>query len=144
MPPLSCDYREVDFPIAKIIFCIATDEQVAEVEKTLRAHPLAEEFDFVRSERTLFEILPKGVHKGFAIEKLAEYLGVRMEKTVAVGDYDNDIAMLTAAGCGVAVENACPAAREAADYITVSNEEHAIARLIYGIENGEFGNIIGR
>ena len=144
VPPLSCDYREVDFPIAKIIFCIATEEQVAEVEKTLRAHPLAEEFDFVRSERTLFEILPKGVHKGFAIEKLAEYLGVRMEKTVAIGDYDNDIAMLTAAGCGVAVENACPAAREAADYITVSNEEHAIARLIYGIENGEFGNIIGR
>ena len=112
--------------------------------KTYHSHSMIEE-PCLNSEFYLDAIaIVVAANLDEALEKLAEHLGVRTEKTVAIGDYDNDIAMLTAAGCGVAVENACPAAREAADYITVSNEEHAIARLIYGIENGEFGNLIAR
>ena len=45
--------------------------------------------------------------------------------------------MLKAAALGIAVANACPEAKVAADYVTVSNEEHAIARIISGLENGE-------
>ena len=60
-----------------------------------------------------------------------------MKKTVAVGDYDNDVTMLRAAGVGVAVANASPAARAAADRLTVSNNESALARVIADIESGE-------
>jgi hydroxymethylpyrimidine pyrophosphatase-like HAD family hydrolase len=84
----------------------------------------------------LFEILPKGVDKGLALKKLADYLEVDVKRTIAVGDYDNDVAMLKAAGCGIAVSNASPSAIEAADVITVSNEEHALAKIIYDIESG--------
>ena len=49
-----------------------------------------------------------------------------------------DAAMLEAAGVGIAVSNACKDALDAADYITVSNEEHAIAQVIYDIEKGKF------
>ena len=60
-----------------------------------------------------------------------------MEKTVAVGDYNNDISMLKAARLGIAVANACPEAKAAADAVTVSNEEHAIAKIISDIEQGK-------
>ena len=136
VPPLFCNYHEVKDPVGKVMFCSDFNDDILEIEKILRAHPLADEFDFVRSERTLFEILPKGVNKGLAIEKLVEYLGIDIKNTFAIGDYNNDIGMFYAAGFGIAVANACPEAIAAADYVTVSNEEHAIARLIYDIEAG--------
>ena len=105
------------------------------IENALKEHALYDRFDFVRSEARLFEILPKGVHKGLALGKLAEHLGIDMNRTVAIGDYDNDAAMLKAAGCGIAVSNASKSALEAADMVTVSNEEHAIARVIYDIRD---------
>ena len=71
-----------------------------------------------------------------AIKKLAEHLNIDISRTVAVGDYNNDVAMLEIAGVGVAVENACAEAKSAADYITVSNNENAIAEIIRDIERG--------
>ena len=62
-----------------------------------------------------------------------------MSHTVAVGDYSNDVSMLLAAGVGVAVANATPDAKAAADVVTVSNEDHAIARVIRDIEEGKYG-----
>ena len=44
--------------------------------------------------------------------------------------------MLKAAGLGIAVSNACDEAKRAADAITVSNEAHAIARIISDLESG--------
>ena len=71
-----------------------------------------------------------------ALQKMCEHLGISMERTVAVGDYNNDVGMLRAAKCGIAVANATDEAKAAADHITVSNEEHAIAKIIRDIENG--------
>ena len=80
--------------------------------------------------------MPQGVCKGTVIPRLADILGIDMKKTVAVGDYYNDVSMIKAAGVGVAVANAVDEAKAAADYITVSNEESAIAHIIYDIEKG--------
>ena len=44
--------------------------------------------------------------------------------------------MLRAAGIGVAVANASPAAKAAADYLTVHHEEHAIAAVIDELDRG--------
>ncbi|MBE6607535.1 MAG: HAD family phosphatase [Ruminococcaceae bacterium] len=139
IPHLVCPYREVTEPIGKIIFCSGSEDTIFSVEKTLKSHPKAYEFDFIRSERSLFEILPKGVNKGLALEKLVAYLGVDPRKTVAVGDYNNDIGMFKVAAVGVAVANACKDAKDAADFVTVSNEEHAIAQVIADIENKKYG-----
>ena len=67
---------------------------------------------------------------------MVKILGLDPQKTVAVGDYDNDVGMLRAAKLGVAVANASPAAKAAADHITVSNEEHAIAKIISDLDSG--------
>ena len=135
LPNLECDFDEMTEPLAKIIFCTEPGEPQLAIENALKEHALYDRFDFVRSEARLFEILPKGVHKGLALGKLAEHLGIDMSRTVAIGDYDNDAAMLKAAGCGIAVSNASKSALEAADMVTVSNEEHAIARVIYDIRD---------
>ena len=104
----------------------------------MKSHPLAKEFDFIRSEKTLYEILPKGINKGTSIIKLCEHLKLDRKKTIAIGDYNNDIPMFRQAGIGIAVSNACKSALEAADFVTVSNEEHAIARVIYDLDAGKY------
>ncbi len=138
LPLLKCDYNEIKEPIAKIHFLSLSEEDIQKAADVLSSHPLSDRFDFIRSEKTIYEILPKGIGKGRSIEKLTEYLGLDPRKTVAVGDYDNDISMIRAAGVGIAVSNASQNTLAAADYITVSNEEHAIARVISDIEEGKY------
>ncbi len=136
MPNLVRHYNDVTEPVAKIVFGDTEEENIEALKSLLLSHPRANEFDFIRSEKILFEILPKGIGKGVVVEKLSEILGIDIKRTVAVGDYNNDISMLKKAGIGIAVANARPEVKEAADIITVSNEEHAIARIISDIENG--------
>ncbi len=137
VPNLTCHYREVKGPIAKVVFGDDNKEHITKLQEVLTLHPRAGEFDFIRSELRLFEILPKGISKGTLLLKLAELLNIARDKTIAIGDYDNDASMLRAAGTGIAVANASPAAKEVADYITVSNEEHAIARIIDELDAGK-------
>jgi Cof subfamily protein (haloacid dehalogenase superfamily) len=135
---LVCHYNDVQEPVAKILFGSEQDEVIRNIEQMLKAHPLAGDFDFIRSEKTLYEILPKGISKGTSIAKLCDYLNIARENTVAIGDYNNDISMFQAAGTGIAVSNACPDALKAADFVTVSNEDHAIAQVISDLEAGVF------
>lgn len=133
-----CHYNDVQEPIAKIIFGSEKEEEIQKIEKMLKSHPLANEFDFIRSEKTLYEILPKGIGKGTSIINLCHHLNINVNKAIAIGDYNNDISMFKEAGIGIAVSNACKDALNAADYITVSNEEHAIARVIHDLELGKY------
>lgn len=142
LPNLVQNYNDITETVSKIIFGIEEEDEILAVEKSLRNHPLAQNFDFVRSERTLFEILPKGINKGVSVTKLAEYLNIDINKTIAIGDYNNDIPMFKAAKIGISVKNACPDALKAADFVTVSNEEHAIAQLISDLEKGKFNEIL--
>ncbi len=136
MPYLPMHYHDVDEPIAKILFVDHREGILEKVEDLLKNHPRAEEFDFIRSEKTLYEILPKGSGKDNALYKLSEQLGIDMKNTIAVGDYHNDISMIKAAGVGIAVANAQPEVKEIADMVTVSNDEDAIARIITDIDKG--------
>ena len=137
VPNLIADIGGVEEPIAKIVFGDMREDRLMQVKALLDAHPRFEDFDYIRSEKTLYEILPKGSSQGDVLPKLAEHLGVAMSRTIAFGDYNNDVSLLKSAGLGVAVANATPEAKEAADIVTVSNEEHAIAKIIYDIENGK-------
>lgn len=70
------------------------------------------------------------VSKGIGLQKLAAHLNVDIADTMAVGDTENDLSILEAAGIGVAMGNATDAVKELADYITSSNEENGVARAI--------------
>jgi Cof subfamily protein (haloacid dehalogenase superfamily) len=133
-PNIKKTFDEINEPILKIVFADENENTILQVEKLLNNHPFADKFDFIRSERRLYEILPKGVSKGKLLLKLAELLKIDPNKTIAVGDYNNDISMIESAGIGYAVANANQAVKAVADRITVSNEEHAIATIIKKLE----------
>lgn len=83
------------------------------------------------SNAQYLEVIAEGVSKQTGIEFLTDYLGVDQKNVIAVGDEVNDIEMIRAAGIGVAVQNANPAAKEAADYVTgFTNNEDAIAEVV--------------
>ncbi len=58
-PNIVRDYNDIDEPIAKIIFSTEKNDEILALERALCSHPKADDFSFIRSERTLFEILPK-------------------------------------------------------------------------------------
>ncbi|MBE7000080.1 MAG: HAD family phosphatase [Ruminococcaceae bacterium] len=130
--------EEIEEPIMKIVFAHLDVEKIPVLAKLLREHPRACDFDFIRSESWLYEILPKGVSKGAALLKMAELLGIAPENTIAVGDFNNDVSMIRAAGIGFAVDNAVAEAKAVADYVTVSNNHHAIAAIVDRLDRGLF------
>ena len=77
------------------------------------------------------EINRRGVHKGRGLERLAAHLGFGMDAVMAIGDSDNDLSMLRMAGLGVAMANAAPYIRQAADVCTGSNADDGVAQAIY-------------
>ena len=137
VPNLEKHYRDMDEPITKVLFSSLHNERILALAELLKTHPCYDDFDFIRSEATLYELLPKGNSKGGVMTRIVEYLGLDMNKTIAVGDYDNDVSMIRAAKIGFAVANACDSAKAAADRITVSNDEHAIAKIISDLDSGE-------
>lgn len=69
-------------------------------------------------------------HKGAALLELCRILGVEPSRTMAFGDGLNDITMLQTAALGVAMENACPEVKAAADHITDTNDHDGVAKAI--------------
>lgn len=81
----------------------------------------------VASNTQIVEIITPGISKATGMAWLAAYLGVPREETIAIGDSDNDAEMLEWAGLGIAMGNATPAAKAAADWIAPSVEEDGVA-----------------
>lgn len=84
-----------------------------------------------------FEVNPAGVDKGSALLQLANHLQIPMEQVMAIGDNDNDVPMLRAAGTGVAMGNANDAARKAASHVTLRNDQCGVAAAIRTLVFGE-------
>jgi len=76
------------------------------------------------------EINHKDATKGKALLVLAEHLGVPVERVFAMGDSDNDLSMIAAAGMGIAMGNAKPAVKEIANAVTLTNNEDGVAHAI--------------
>ncbi|MCI9336774.1 MAG: HAD family phosphatase [Lachnospiraceae bacterium] len=118
----------VDFDIFKC-FMTAEDERAAQLEKKLRAQ-YGDALAVYRSEPYFIEIVPKGVDKGESLGRLMEHIGIAREDVVCCGDGFNDISMLRYAGVGVAMGNAQQEVRDAADYVTASNDEDGLVQVI--------------
>lgn len=78
-----------------------------------------------------FEVMNKGVSKGDAVRKLAEYYGLSRDEIICIGDNENDISMIQFAGMGIAMENSLESTKNAARFVTKSNNDDGVA---YAIE----------
>lgn len=83
-----------------------------------------------RSRPRLLEIVNAKVNKGEALRFVAEKFGIKREEVMAIGDSNNDVAMLEYAGIGIAMANASDRVKEVAQAITASNEEDGVAKAI--------------
>jgi hypothetical protein len=75
----------------------------------------------------LIEITAPNVSKGQALDTLAAYYNIPQSEVMAIGDQDNDVEMIAWAGLGIAMGNASPRAKAAADYIAPPLEEEGAA-----------------
>ncbi|WIV21598.1 Cof-type HAD-IIB family hydrolase [Paenibacillus polygoni] len=82
------------------------------------------------SSTTNLEINPAGISKASGIQEVCKLLGITMEEVVAVGDSLNDLAVIQAAGLGVAMGNAQETVKEAADLVVGTNNEDGIVEVI--------------
>ena len=80
-----------------------------------------------------FDIAPKGCNKANAMIETARLFGISVSDCVAIGDSNNDLEMLKAAGAGIAVANAQDELLKHADYITLSNRECGVGAAILKI-----------
>ena len=70
------------------------------------------------------EIVSKGLNKGNALRQMAALLHIPQENTVAAGDAQNDLPMIQAAHVGVCMCNGCRECKEAADYVTIRDNNN--------------------
>ena len=105
-------------------------------DRALRANLLTElqarfpELIFTMSLPNNIEVNGPGADKGRALEALARHLGLDLSQTMAFGDGTNDLAMLRAAGIGVAMENGHPDVKAAADRVAPDCDHDGAAQVI--------------
>ena len=118
----------IDYPLEKLMLVGKPD--IAQKAIPILREALQDTFSVFGSEPYFIEVVPPGVNKATSLQALLDYLGVDREEMIACGDAMNDYEMLAMAGLSVAMENAVPAIRQAADFVTYSNDADGIAHVI--------------
>ena len=117
-----------DKQFAKVMF-IDDPKILAAAQAKIPAEFFARYY-FVNSEPFFLEALNKKASKGNAVSDLAAHLGYTMDMVMAIGDQANDLPMIEAAGLGVAMGNAIPEVKAAAQVTTATNAEDGVAKAI--------------
>ncbi|MFE8702758.1 Cof-type HAD-IIB family hydrolase [Cytobacillus sp. FJAT-54145] len=87
--------------------------------------------EITNSSLTNIEANAIGINKAKGIQKVCNLLGISMEEVMACGDSLNDLAMIEQVGLGIAMGNAQPLVKEAADWVTGTNNESGVAQAIH-------------
>lgn len=88
-------------------------------------------YTIVRPLPFCIELLDQHSNKAVGVSVVASKYGIKMEEIVCMGDSGNDVHMLEEAGLGIAMANARSEAKDAANEVTLSNEEDGVAEVIY-------------
>ncbi|WP_394548601.1 Cof-type HAD-IIB family hydrolase [Priestia aryabhattai] len=99
-------------------------------EEVLKQIAGISDFEISNSSLTNLEINAMGINKAKGIMTVCDRLGISMDEVIAMGDSLNDMAMIEAAGCGIAMGNAQEAVKEAADWVTDTNVNNGVAKAI--------------
>ena len=113
-------------PVDKINIFFPTASLRDEARRAIAHCPAA----LATSEPTNLEVNLPTANKGDGLSHLADYLGIRREQVMAIGDSYNDLGMLEYAGLAVAMGNAVEEAKRRADVITATNDEDGVAKAI--------------
>ncbi|MBS9339141.1 HAD family phosphatase [Fructobacillus sp. M2-14] len=117
-----------DVPFVKAMI-IGEEDEMDRVQASVPAD-LKNRANVVRSTPNNLEFMNKIASKGKAMLALADKLGIKPEETMAIGDQENDVTMIEAAGIGVAMGNAVPLIKETANVETTDNNHDGVANAI--------------
>ena len=87
--------------------------------------------------RSSLMVLPSGLNKGTGLQVALEQMEVPAERVVGVGDAENDAAFLTMCGIYVAVANAIPSIKNAADWVTDQESGAGVVEVIDRVMSGD-------
>ena len=118
----------IDFEVNKCLMT-APPEKAERIEKDLQ-EKYGDRLSVYRSEPFFIEIMPKDVNKATSLSRVLPVVGATKEDAICCGDGYNDISMIEYAGLGVAMGNAQEAVKQAADYITKTNDEDGLVQVI--------------
>jgi len=118
-------------PVDKIFLDLRdlTPDEVAAARATV-ARSVERRVNLTETVPGLLDMVAPEATKAAMAQRLARSLGVKAEEVLAIGDHDNDVSLLRWAGVGVAMGNATPAAKAAADTITSSNHRDGVAEAL--------------
>lgn len=83
-----------------------------------------DKIQYIFSNTKYLELFVKEAGKGNAVRFVCDYFHVPLSDSFAAGDAENDISMIEAAGCGIAMANATPEVKKAADVITPKDNDN--------------------
>ena len=101
----------------------------------------AESLSVCRSESFLLEVMPRGIDKAEALRELLERVGGKTDELLCCGDGYNDLNMMRLAGVSCATRNAKKPVKEAASYVTESNDRDGVANAVVRYLNQGFKKI---
>ncbi|MDD3171485.1 MAG: tagaturonate epimerase family protein [Bacilli bacterium] len=114
--------------ITKIIW-FDSPERLISIQEEIRPL-LGSRTNFFTSNPTYLEFVALGVSKANALKTIGDYYHIPLKEIIAVGDGFNDLAMIEVAGLGVAMSNAVKEIQEKADFVTSSNNEDGVGKVI--------------
>jgi len=115
--------------VHKVIMLAEEDSTLTQLRPELE-RSLADRVTITKAVQGMLEVLPPGANKGDGVRRLLEHIGVSPAKVIAFGDGENDIEMLELVGVGVAMENASPKLKSRAAFLTSSNDDDGVARVL--------------
>lgn len=111
-------------------FVAVSDDNIKLLKSSRAEIEQIKSIDVMSSNYNNIEVLNKGVNKGQALKKISEHLNINPSEMIAIGDNENDISMFNIAGLSIAMENGEDFAKEAANYVTASNDDDGVALAI--------------
>ena len=118
-----------DWPMNKIL--TAGDDVYLQAHFEEMREPFKDTLNSMFTAPFYYEFTRKGIDKAKALDTVLTDLGYKSEELIAFGDSQNDKSMIQYAGIGVAMENATDELKNAADEITLSNEQDGLAEAVY-------------
>ena len=109
---------------------VAVDKDIEKVQKAKEVIKGMAGLEVVSSGKNNFEVMNEGVSKGDAMTRLAEIYGIDISEVIAIGDSENDLSMIELAGLGISMGNGEDYVKEAAQYITGTNNEGGVGSAI--------------
>jgi Cof subfamily protein (haloacid dehalogenase superfamily) len=128
-PTVVDDYDDLTDDVAKIVGVSDDHDNVQKASEAAHAQ-FGQHVTAAASQPYYLDVTHPDANKGFVARYLATRYGLEESEVATIGDMPNDILMFEHSGLSIAMGNADPEAKEAADHVTASNEDDGFAKAV--------------